>query len=68
LHATNHAALRDENIISQLHSLLLKETLGACAGRFILDVGQTGRTIRSYIKVGLKKRLGKDSIWHVLHW
>jgi hypothetical protein len=54
LHATNHAARRDENIISQLHSLLLKETLGACAGRFILDVGQTGRIIRSYTKVGLK--------------
>jgi hypothetical protein len=36
LHAINHAALRDENIISQLHSLLLKQTLGACAGRFIL--------------------------------
>jgi hypothetical protein len=48
---TNHAARRDENIISQLHSLLLKETLGACAGRFIVDVGQTGRIIRSYTKL-----------------
>jgi hypothetical protein len=47
-------ARRDENIISQLHSLLLKETLGACAGRFIVDVGQTARLIRSYTKVGLK--------------
>jgi hypothetical protein len=54
LHATNHAALRDENIISQLRSLLLKTNARRLRRAFYLDVGQTGRIIRSYTKVGLK--------------
>jgi hypothetical protein len=36
LHATNHAALRDENIISQLHSLLLKQRSAPAPGVLFL--------------------------------
>jgi hypothetical protein len=50
LHATNRAALSDEKIISQRESLSLKKKTPGYAGRFVLDVGQTARFIRSYIK------------------
>jgi hypothetical protein len=40
----------------------------ARAGRFVLDVGQTARLIRSYIRNVDQKTQGKDSTWHVLRW
>jgi len=49
LHAINRAARRDEKIISQLQNLIAKKETPGHAGRFVLDVGQTGRLIRSYI-------------------
>src|SRR5882762_8970950 len=55
LHATNLAALRDEKIISPLHTLVLRLNARPCAGRFILDVRQTARLIRSYIKTVVEK-------------
>jgi hypothetical protein len=50
LHPTNRAALGDEKIISQPQYLSLKREAPGYAGRFVLDVGQTARLIRSYIK------------------
>jgi hypothetical protein len=76
LHATKQTAadaLNDEKIISQLHITELITNARPRAGRFVLDVRQTARLIRSYTirnckKLQFKNRQGKDFTWHVLHW
>jgi hypothetical protein len=58
LHATKQAAadaLNDEKIISQLHSTELITNARPRAGRFVLDVRQTARLIRSYTIRNYKK-------------
>jgi hypothetical protein len=77
LHATKQTAadaLNDEKIISQLHITELITNARPRAGRFVLDVRQTARLIRSHTietaknVVQIKNRQGKDFTWHVLHW